>query len=37
MEHMGGELDGMTTYQVHVVCESADDLCIPSPEELLRH
>ena len=25
MEHMGGELDGMTTYQVHVVCESADD------------
>ena len=25
MEHMGGELDGMTTYRLHLVCESADD------------
>ena len=25
MEHSGGELDSMTTYRVHVVCESADD------------
>ena len=30
MEHMGGELDGMTTYRLHVVCENTTTLCTPS-------